>query len=225
MNDILASPTALKMASYILPLWLDNKEIPCILESIGRERDSIDTKDLDVVMQFFPQTATWGLKYWERTLGIPVNESLPIETRRNKVMARKTSRNPVNPKRIQTAVMQVTNTPVDVGDYFSDYNFGIEIYQKDNAPVNLAAVIQEVQRLKPSAWSFQIILRDQIELSIVQEVLIQYAEYPFCGELICGTYPEENMAVSQQVDILAEASSYQVIQKYPICGDFVCGEE
>jgi hypothetical protein len=91
--------------------------------------------------------------------------------------------------------------------------------------VDLAAVIREVKRLKPSVWVFQIILSHRMELYIVQEVLIQFAEYPFCGELVCGAYPEENQAIGQQVDIWAETSSYQVAQEYPICGDFVCGEE
>ncbi|MCL6559021.1 MAG: YmfQ family protein, partial [Firmicutes bacterium] len=215
MNEILKSPSALRMASYILPFWLfNNKEIPCILEAVGRERDETDAKDLDVIVQFFPQTATWGLKYWERLLGIPVNESLPIEARRNRVMARRTSRNPVNPKRIQTAVMQTTGALVDVYDYFADYTFGIEIYQQDNAPVNLAAVIREVKRLKPSAWSFQLILSQQATMSVIQEVLIRTAEYPACGELVCGAWPEENRAVIEQADILVTASSYQVSQPY-----------
>lgn len=226
MNEILKSPAALRMASYILPFWLaNNKEIPCILEAVGRERDETDAKDLDVVMQFFPQTATWGLKYWERLLGIPVNESLPLEARRNRVMARRTSRNPVNPKRIQTAVIQTTGALVDVYDYFADYTFGIEIYQQDNAPVNLAAVIREVKRLKPSAWSFQLILSQQATLSVIQEVLIRTAEYPVCGELVCGAWPEENRAVSQLSDIRLTVSSCQVSQPYLQTGTFVCGGE
>jgi hypothetical protein len=211
--DSLTSQTGTKMATYILPLWL-SKEILCIFDAVGREFDIIDSMDYDVFIQFFPQTATWGLKYWERLLGLSVNESIPMHIRRNEVMARRITRNPVNPKRIQTVVSQLTGRHVDVDDYFMDYTFGIEINQQDTVPIILSPVIREVNRLKPSAWAYLISLSHTVGITVSPSMFIYNVKYPFCGELVCGTYPNENKAIDQQTNVSIQASSYQVSQSY-----------
>jgi len=218
----LTSQTGIKMATYILPLWLSN-EILCIFDTVGREFDIIDSMDYDVFIQFFPQTATWGLKHWERLLGLSVNESIPMHIRRNKVIARRITRNPVNPKRIQTVVSQLTDRRVDVDDYFMDYTFGIEIHQQDTVPIILSPVIREVNRLKPSAWAYLISLSHTVEITVFPSMLIHFAEYPFCGELICGTYPNENKAIDQQTNVNIQTTSYQVSQPFFQVGTFACG--
>ncbi len=43
---------------------------------------------LDLLRQMFVDTATWGLKYWEIFLGIPVDETISVEIRRASVKAK-----------------------------------------------------------------------------------------------------------------------------------------
>ena len=43
---------------------------------------------LDLLRQMFVDTSTWGLKYWEIFLGIPVDETISVEIRRASVKAK-----------------------------------------------------------------------------------------------------------------------------------------
>ena len=38
--------------------------------------------------QLVVETATWGLKYWEQTLGIPVDEAKELDYRRSRIKSR-----------------------------------------------------------------------------------------------------------------------------------------
>jgi hypothetical protein len=58
-----------------------------IQESIAAEYDTIDADDTDLQLQFRVQTATWGLKYWEKEWGITTVESDSYEIRRSRIMA------------------------------------------------------------------------------------------------------------------------------------------
>src|SRR5690606_17659508 len=42
----------------------------------------------DVLDQFFVDTATWGLDYWEKIVGIETDKNMPLETRRKLIKER-----------------------------------------------------------------------------------------------------------------------------------------
>ncbi len=66
-------------ASFLTP------PIESFLKAIGKQLDDILTFREDVVAQLFVQTATWGLKDWERWLGL--YESSSLEMRRNHILS------------------------------------------------------------------------------------------------------------------------------------------
>ncbi|MCO5387787.1 MAG: YmfQ family protein [Desulfosporosinus sp.] len=54
----------------------------------GDEYDSLEAKNEDLRDQLYIVSATWGLKYWEIPLKIPVVESDGYEIRRSRVLSR-----------------------------------------------------------------------------------------------------------------------------------------
>lgn len=55
-----------------LPRFLQaDANVQGVIDIISREVDLIDDTWQDVLDQLFVQTATWGLKYWERLLSLP----------------------------------------------------------------------------------------------------------------------------------------------------------
>lgn len=74
--------------SYI-PDWIAEQEpVNSVLASLGGDASVAADWIKDVLAQCFADTATWGLKYWEEYLGIPVNENRPLSYRRSVVKSK-----------------------------------------------------------------------------------------------------------------------------------------
>lgn len=68
----------------------------------------------DFIAQMFPQTATWGLRYWEEEFGIITDASKTIEERRRYLMSVMFKKIPMTPYRIKQIVTGITNIPCEV---------------------------------------------------------------------------------------------------------------
>lgn len=68
--------------------WLASPEFVDLQQAMEPEAAALREYQQDMMEQLVPDTATWGLKYWEQTLGIPVDEAQDISVRRSRVRAR-----------------------------------------------------------------------------------------------------------------------------------------
>ena len=59
-----------------------------IINAKGRAYDLVNEKLDELALQISPLTATWGLIYWEQSVGIPMQPDEDYEQRRPKVLAR-----------------------------------------------------------------------------------------------------------------------------------------
>src|SRR5680860_220303 len=59
-----------------------------IQDAVARDYDLQEVSAADLQNQLYATTATWGLKYWESGLGIPVKEADSYEERRGRVIAK-----------------------------------------------------------------------------------------------------------------------------------------
>ncbi|WP_394913306.1 putative phage tail protein [uncultured Robinsoniella sp.] len=59
-----------------------------LMNARGRGYDKVNTKLDDLALQLSPLSATWGLIYWEESVGLPMSPDEPPEQRRPKVLAR-----------------------------------------------------------------------------------------------------------------------------------------
>ena len=72
-----------------LPVFLYlSPEFKAIQDSLQKEHERQRLAQIDVTKQFHAETATWGMAAWERMLGINVNTSVDLETRRAFVLAK-----------------------------------------------------------------------------------------------------------------------------------------
>lgn len=124
LDEILTSESGKRMLSYVSPLYYQSRVILSIFEAIGREIDDLQKWIFEIRDQFFPQTATWGLRYWEEQLGLPINETLPIEIRRANIIARLATKYPMTRSRMERIINgYVPSKSAKVIEYFSDYSF------------------------------------------------------------------------------------------------------
>lgn len=66
------NPTALRMLSRISPIYDRSYVGKWIFEVMGADMDDVRLRFEELRAQAFPETATWGLFYWEQRYGLPV---------------------------------------------------------------------------------------------------------------------------------------------------------
>ena len=59
-----------------------------IINAKARGYDLVNEKQDDLALQLSPLTATWGLIFWEQSVGLPMLPNSDYATRRPKVLAR-----------------------------------------------------------------------------------------------------------------------------------------
>lgn len=151
------SPTALRMMSRISPIYDRSYVGKWIFQVMGLEMDEVRLRFSELPAQAFPETATWGLMYWELRYGITGMEGKDIELRRQAVLSRRGARAPLNPKKVEAILSALTGREVTVIEDVAPYTFAIEVHDGDSS-FDYAAVIRRIKQMKPShqAFTFQL---------------------------------------------------------------------
>lgn len=171
-----------KMFDMLSPIYNNSVIMKSLYEAIGKEYDNIDDQIEDVKLQLFPQTATWGLKYWEERTGLPINIDEPIQSRRNKVIAKLQSRHIMNPKRMAMVLQKYTGADIKVIENTAPYTFEIDLIGRTTFPKSLEELYKTVKKIKPSH------LAVNYKLISISSLNIYFAATTLCGEEI-AVYP------------------------------------
>ncbi len=139
-----------RMFDTISPNYKNSIIMKSLFEAIGMEFDTIDNLIEDVKLQLFPQTATWGLKYWEERCGLPTNTDELLQERRNKVIAKLQSKHIMNPKRMAMILQKYTGADIKVLENTAPYTFEIDLIGRTTFPKSLEQLYQTVRKIKPS---------------------------------------------------------------------------
>lgn len=145
--------SAKRMMTRISPIYDNSYVLKWIFEVMGIEIDLARIKYDELRLQAFPETATWGLIYWEQQYGISVNELLDIETRRNNIISRMRYRAPMNLCRVEKIVESVCGRSVKVIENTAPYTFNVVIGNGDKV-ISYPDVIKRLKKIKPSHQKF-----------------------------------------------------------------------
>jgi hypothetical protein len=141
------------MFDSVSPNYKNSIIMKSLYEAIGMEFDTLDNLMEEVKLQLFPQTAAWGLKYWEERCGIPTNADEPLQARRNKVIAKLQSKHIMNPKRMSMVLQKYTGADIKVIENTAPYTFEIDLIGRTSFPKSLEELYKTVKKIKPSHLS------------------------------------------------------------------------
>lgn len=147
------SPTAQRMISRISPIYDRSYVGKWIFQVMGLDMDEVRLRFGELQAQAFPETATWGLQYWEQRYGITGAEGKDIELRRQEILSHRGARAPLNPKKVEAILSALTGREVIVTEDVAPYTFAIDILDGDTG-FDYAAVVRRIKRLKPSHQAF-----------------------------------------------------------------------
>ena len=212
------SPTALRMMSRISPIYDRSYVGKWIFQVMGLDMDDVRLCFEELRLQAFPETATWGLTYWEQRYGITPSSTQTLEERRRAVLSKRHSREPMNPAKIEHIIQTMTGMSAKVTENVADYTFAVEIFS-DGSPIDFDAVFSKLKRIKPSHQ--RMILYMSANATIRIKPARQAHPFPY---RMAGTYPQTNIVgVLQDTEIDVKTTGEATGFVYTFAGEHVAG--
>ncbi len=112
-----------------------------------------------VMDQLSVETATWGLKYWEQTLGIPVEEAKEAEFRRGRIRAKLRGAGVTTVAMIQNVAESFSNGEVAVTEFSDLFRLEIKFVGTVGIPPNMDDLTEALREIMPAhlQWDYVIL--------------------------------------------------------------------
>lgn len=211
--DIPSTETGRKMLQSVSPIYDRSYVGRWLFEVMGIEMAEARKYVDEFRLQAYPETATWGLRYWEQRYHIKTDERLPIEERRQRVIAKRWDFAPMNPARLEEYIFRACRMPAHVVEYNPEYRFEV-IIDSTGAVLDFDEVYQLIRRAKPSHIAVTIIIEATVNIAI-QPALERYS----IVSREAGTYPYVNVVgipIDTIINQAVEANGFSFESK--LCG-------
>lgn len=139
-----------KLMSYLPDYYEEIQEFVEIMQTEDIEFDKLNAALVDTFRQFHPETATWGIKFWEKDLKIISMPSKPIEQRRSVVISKMRGSGKVSASMIKNVAESYDGGEVEVSVFPSDYSFRIEFVSTMGIPPNINDLKAAIEEIKPA---------------------------------------------------------------------------
>lgn len=223
LDNFPTSPAAKRMMKTISPIYDKAYVGKWIFQVMGLEMDEAWEFFEELRLQAFPETATWGIVYWEQRYHIPPDDNMPIEERRRRVIIKRSKRSPMNPTRIEQFLKDVAGRTVTVTEQEGEYVFLIYVSPGEN-DVDFQLIVETVKSIKPSHLSFEVIFKTETGLVIDTRSSKLSFNYRLCGTFNASD-EERWTGRLLQLGIEFDPQFYYSTVSYPLCGTFYAGGE
>ena len=202
------------MLKTVSPIYDKSYIAKWIFQVMGLEIDEAWQFIEELRLQAFPETATWGITYWEQRYNIPPDESLSLEERRQRVIIKRGKRSPMNPARIERIVRDVTGREDMVTEQNGEYTFYISILPGEST-VDYQELIDTIKSVKPSHLAFKVLFETDVSMTIQVNNQAYTFEYP-----LTGTIPDINTVGGiEHGSILPSITAQGSVFDYQLCGE------
>jgi hypothetical protein len=190
-DEIVISESGQRMMGYVLPIYDFDRFMLIMFQINGMEVDDLRKWTRELREQAFPQTATWGLRYLEQRMGLPVNESLPVEERRRRILTKMTTEWPVTPWRMQIIASEAAGLPAEIIQNVAAYTFRVLLDDigGESASLNLVRVQEAIEEAKPAHLAYELGIRTRKAVGIATSSQTLEVKTIYCGTFLSGQRP------------------------------------
>ena len=126
-----------------------------LLQTEQAELDRVAAHIQDRAAQLHIHSATTEIPRLERIYGVPVNNTVPLEQRRQTLIIRKNMKQTNRPRDLQDIVRIMTGYDSDILEYFARYYFLVSVHVPPGAPTDqLASIIPVLHDIRPAHLLF-----------------------------------------------------------------------
>ncbi len=107
--------------------------------------------------QLCVETASWGLRYWEQTLGIPSEKERSLEARRSRVRSRLMGADVTTVSLVESVTKVHTGIPADVVEYPERFWVELLFDESGGLPRDLEDLVEALREIMPAhlGWGFR----------------------------------------------------------------------
>ena len=181
---IVTNKTAQQLMGWVSPIYGNSYVGLWLFQAIGSLMGGIGDICEALKLETNPATATLLLDQWEDQYAIPRDDSLTVEQRRARLVAKRKSSGPCNPAAMEAAVSAALGgAPVEVTENVAKNTFLLTI--KEYVP-DIAPAVAVLERMKPAHLIYQIRMDLQMETKIgtTTAVAMTHAE-SHAYEIVC----------------------------------------
>ncbi|SDF62310.1 YmfQ family protein [Sporomusa acidovorans] len=145
------------LMKYLPWYYQDSREMTCLQGAVAEDIGALRNYAIpDLLKQFFINTATWGLDYWEKEFGIVSNRSNSYVRRREIILAKKRGSGTSTKERIKNVAEAFSGGEVDVIEYNEEYRFEVKFIGVLGIPPNMAGFLAMLNEIKPAHLGYSI---------------------------------------------------------------------
>lgn len=169
LENFPTSQSAQNMLATVTPGFYNQSYVgKWLYQVMGLEFDEAERLIAEELpLQFFPETATWGLMYHELKWGLPVRDYLSYDERRKLIYEKRDQRAPMTPYRIETMLANVTGFWANIADIHDGGKYGYKVSHPNtfiavfvgDGSLNTKAVKRLLDSAKQSHTTYTIIDR------------------------------------------------------------------
>lgn len=144
---------------YLPSFYHGIRDMKAIANAEGAELDKLDESLVDLIDQYYPETATWALSRYEQDLSIPVNASKPLEQRRSVVISKMRGSGKVSASMLKNVAQAYERGSIEVSVQPAEYKVTIHFRDTLGIPPNLSDLQSAIEAIKPAHMAVDYALR------------------------------------------------------------------
>jgi len=151
VGKIITSDLARRMLGMVTEEVYDHsRTVLWLFEVIGQEYDEMAAWSQDLRFEAFVQTCSWSISIWEQIYGIVPDDTLDLEFRRQRVMAKRLQWPPINPARIEAILSALTGATVEITEFVAPYTFKVTVSGATLTSADFRRMMRLLRQIKPS---------------------------------------------------------------------------
>jgi len=156
-----------KLTDYLPRFWDNSAEIIAIQRAMEPSMSEAWAAKDGLLEQLNVQTATWGLEYWERSLGLEVDVGKSTAYRRTRIISKLRGQGTTTVAMIKNVAESFSNGEVEVLEHPAEYRFDVKFVGTVGVPPNMDDLSAAIEEIKPAhlAYDYIIIYRTWSEVS------------------------------------------------------------
>lgn len=139
-----------EMMGHLPAYYGGSRIMRSVIDSQGMELDQLRAALDGILQQYYVATATWGLEWWERELGLNVDTAKPVEQRRSVILSKLRGIGSVTAELLQSMAEAYDGGMVEVAAEPGQYRFTVKFVDTLGVPPNLADLQAVIEEIKPA---------------------------------------------------------------------------
>lgn len=151
----------MRLADYLPDVWDKSAEVIALQGAMEPSVAEAWAARDGLLEQLNVETATWGLEYWEKSLGLPVEVGKDAAYRRTRILSKLRGQGTTTVAMIKNVAESFSNGQVDVLEHPAEYRFDVKFTGTIGLPPNMDDLTAAMEEIKPAhlAYGYIIIYR------------------------------------------------------------------